>query len=245
MSTPPQGWGPQQQQQAGYGRQQQPPPPGYPYHQQGPPQPPAPPKKKRTGLVIGLVIAVVVLGVGGFFGKLYLDYTEDPGGGPGETPVAQCDISAALKSQAHVSSFRLAGKPDEDNAKGMWHSNCFWEQTKGKDGLDRRVLNIHVYDYSRMRDGEDGAKSEFAGNSTNPVPGDKAKGVEGLGDEAMFVAPGAKTDATEVDLVVRKGAVVYLIKYFGHDRGFFADSDFPVSDAEAVVRKAAEELIAR
>lgn len=219
------------------------PPQGFPPQswQQPPRQPP--PRKKRTGLVIGVIAAVVVLTVGGVFGKLYLDYTDQPGGGPGETPVAQCEISSELQARARVSSFRLAGAPA---GSGMKHSNCFWEQTAGKDGKDTRKLNIHVYDFRDVRrDAQQQAENSYEEHARHPLEGDKAKPVDGLGDEATFIAPGAKTDLTEVDLVVRKGEVVYLIKYSGHDKGFFTDSEFPASDAEEVARRTAEELIAR
>ena len=228
LSTPPQNWN---QPRPGY----QGPPPGYPYG------PPPPPKKKRTGLVVGIVVGVVALAVAGVFGKLYLDYTADPGGGPGETPVAQCKISESLQREAHTSSFRLAMPPD-DGASGLEHSLCAWEQTKGKDGKDKRVLSFHVYHY---RDFPEGAKSNYERTSKGLAAGDLAKPIDGLGDEAAFIAPDFKPDLSTVDLVVRKGEIVYLISYTGHNRGFFTDSEFPLSEGEAITRKTAEELVNR
>lgn len=210
------------------------------------PQPPQPPRKKRTGLVVGIVVAVVVLAIGGVFGSMYLEYTADVGGGPGDQPTEACAISDALKQQAKTSSFRLAITPD-DGKTGLKHSLCMWEQAKGKDGTNPRKLSIHVYDYRVFNKdkakNEDQAKSTYGSQTT--LSGDQAKPVEGLGDEAAFIKPSATSDKTHVGLVVRKGEIVYSIEYFGRDKGFFSDSEFPVPDAEAVVRKAADEMVAK
>jgi hypothetical protein len=243
----PQNWPQQPNQPQGYGMPPQQPPQQQPPQQQPYQQPyyqqQQPPKKKRTGLLVGIAVVAVLLVVGGVLGSMYLDYNEDVGGGPGDKPVAQCEISGELQRQARVSSFRIAGPPAE---RGYKQSNCFWEQTKGKDGKNPRTLNIMVYDSSEASNNDsrnlDQAKSNYASQTTQPAQGDQAKPTDGLGDEATFVIPGARTDLTEVDLVVRKGAVVYLIKYFGRDKGFFSDTEFPAAEAEAVVRKAAEEL---
>ncbi|MCP3802377.1 hypothetical protein NLX83_24210 [Allokutzneria sp. A3M-2-11 16] len=210
-----------------------------------PQQPPPPPRKKRTGLVVGVIAGVLVLVVAGVIGAFYLDYAEMPGGGPGGQPVAQCDISAELKQQAKVSSFRLAGEPPR--ARGMKHSNCFWEQTAGKDGKDTRKLQIHVYDFrgsNRLpeRDVEQ-ARNAYRSAATSPLGMDRQlAGAE----EATFVdATSLQTSMTEANLVARKGAVYYLIKYWGHDKGFFRDSPFPEEIAKDVVAKVAEELLAK
>ncbi|CAL9674263.1 hypothetical protein SUDANB95_07716 [Actinosynnema sp. ALI-1.44] len=252
----PQNW-PQQPQQPGYGPGR---PQGGPWPQGGPghghgPGPgfgapggygPQPPKKKRTGLVVGIIVGVVVLAIGGVVGSLYLEYTEDVGYGPGEQPTEACAISDSLKQQAKTSSFRLAIKPD-DGRSGLKHSLCMWEQAKGKDGKNPRKLSIHVYDYRVFN--KDKAKNEEQARSTfgsqTQLSGDQAKPTDGLGDEAMFIKPSATSDKTHVGLVVRKGEVVYSIEYFGRQKGMFQDTEFPVAEAEAVVRKAAEEMVAK
>ncbi|MEU4802048.1 hypothetical protein [Actinosynnema sp. NPDC023587] len=241
----PPGYGP-----PGHGAPQGPPgygpPPGAPGH--GPPGGYGPPpKKKRTGLVVGLAVGAVVLIVGGVFGKLYLDYSGEPGGGPGEQPIAGCELSAELRSAAHVSSFRLVQAPHEGE-KGLKQTHCAWEQTKGRDGRDPRVLSFLVYDFAKFSDKQDRNLEQAKGNYsgfTGYASGQQAKPVPDLGDEAILVAPSAKADLTEVNLVVRKGAVVWNIRYSGRDKGFFSDTGFPVEDAEAVVRKTGEELTRR
>jgi len=237
--------GPGQPGQPGYGPP--PGPPGYgPYPQPGA-HGPQPPGKKRTGLIVGLAVGAVVLVVGGVFGKLYLDYSDEPGGGPGEQPVAQCELSQELRAQAHVSSFRLVQAP-HDSEKGLKMTQCAWEQTKGKDGRNPRVLSFHVYDFSKFSDKQDRnleqAKNNYSGFNVYAW-GQQAKPIQGLGDEAIIVAPSAPADLTEANLLVRKGAVVWNIRYSGRDKGFFSDSEFPIGDAEAVVRKTAEELTKR
>ncbi|MFB9907668.1 hypothetical protein [Allokutzneria oryzae] len=198
-------------------------------------------------MVLGIAVAVVLLVVAGIFGKLYLDYIEQPGKGPGEQPVAQCNLSSGLRQLARVSSFRLAIPPA--TARTMKHSSCVWEQTAGKDGKDTRGLRIHVYDYrdanrTRVRNLEQ-AKGTYTSYAKSPVISDRGRPLEGTAEEATFVLPsGGKADLTEVDLVARKGEVVHLIAYFGHDKGLFSNSEFPTADAEDVVRKVAEELVA-
>lgn len=206
---------------------------------------PPPVRKKRTGLVVGIVVAVVVLLVAGVVGKLYLDYVDEPGGGPGGEPVAQCALSDSLKQQAHVSSFRLIQAPAEAE-KGMKQTHCAWEQTKGRDGRNPRTIHVLVYDYAKFSDKSDRNEEMAEGNYTSftsYASGSQAKQVDGLGDQAMVVIPSSSTDLTEVNLLVRKGAVVWNIRYFGRDKGFLSDSAFPVDDAEAVARRTAEELV--
>lgn len=219
----------------GYG-----PPPGY-----GQPPNFPQPRKKRTGLVVGIVIGVVVLVVGGVVGSMYLNYVDEPGGGPGADPIAQCELSADLKSQAHVSSFRLIQAPT-DAKKGMKQTHCAWEQTKGKDGRNPRRLSFLVYDFTTFSDKQDRNLDQAHDNYASFMSygtGDQAKTLD-LGDESMIFIPSSPTDLTEVKLLVRKGTVVWNISYMGHDKGFFTDTDFPIADAEAVALKAAEELIA-
>jgi uncharacterized protein YpmB len=246
-------------QPGGYG----PPPPGYQqpgYQQPGAQQPgmqqpgfvppggygpPRPPGKKRTGLVVGIVIGVIVLVVAGVVGSMYFNYIEEPGGGPGAQPIPECELSSELKSQAHVSSFRLIQAPT-DAEKGMKHSHCAWEQTKGKDGRNPRLLSFHVYDFTTFNAKKDRNVEQAHGNYlsfTSYANGEQAKPIDGLGDEAMIVLPNSAGDLTEVNLLVRKETVVWNIRYQGSDKGFFTDSPFPVADAEAVARKTAEELI--
>ncbi|MBB5806094.1 hypothetical protein F4560_005862 [Saccharothrix ecbatanensis] len=190
---------------------------------------------------------MVVLTAGGVLGSFYLSYTDEPGGGSGTDPVAECALSADLKSQAHVSSFRLLQAP-ADNDSGMKHSHCMWGQTKGKDGRNPRTLGFHVYDYAEFSEKNDrnieSAKGSYKG-FTSYAAGQQAKPIDGLGDEAMIVIPSDAGDLTEVNLLVRKGPVVWNIRYSGHDKGFFTDSPFPVVDAEDIARKTAEELIAK
>ncbi|QQQ75855.1 hypothetical protein IOD16_33115 [Saccharothrix sp. 6-C] len=235
-------------QQPGYG---QPPagphpPPGHPlpsHPQPGGYGPPPPPRKKRTGLVIGIVVGVVVLVVAGVVGSMYLEYVDEPGGGPGAEPIAQCELSAELRSQAHVSSFRLVQAPT-DAKKGMKQTHCAWEQTKGEDGRDPRRLSFLVYDFTTFSDKPDRnldqARDNYA-SFTSYATGEQAKAL-GVGDESMILIPSSPADLTEVNLLVRKGTVVWNIRYQGHDKGFLADSDFPVADAEAVALKVAEEV---
>ena len=207
---------------------------------------PQPPKKNRTGLVVGILAAVVVLVVGGVATTFLLDYYEQPGGGPGEQPIAECDLSPELKSQAHVSSFRLVEKPTHD--KGLKRWNCHWQQTEGKDGRNPRGLTFYIYDYNDFTDKSDqnvdraeGSYDDAAGFAN----GLQTKPVEGLGDEAMLIIEPTPRDSIDVKLIAREDAVVWSITYSGRDKGFISDSPMPLADAEAVVRKTAEELIAK
>ncbi|NUT45891.1 MAG: hypothetical protein HOV94_01035 [Saccharothrix sp.] len=240
------GFGPPQagpQHPAGYG-----PPPGFQQPPPGFPQPAGhgarPPGKKRTGLIVGVMIGIVVVVAAVVFGSMYLDYVDEPGGGPGAQPLPQCELSSELRSQAHVSSFRLIQAPT-DAEKGMKQTHCAWEQTAGKDGRDPRRLSFHVYDFTTFSDKPARNTEQAHGNYTgftSYANGEQAKPLD-LGDESMIVIPASPSDLTEVNLLVRKGTVVWNIRYQGRTKGFFGDSPFPVADAEAVAIKAAEELI--
>lgn len=257
---PQPGYGPPQPgpgQPGGYGQGQPggygPPPPGFgPQGPPGPQQPghgpygPQPPKKSRTGLVVGIVVAVFVLVLGGVATTFLLDYYEQPGGGPGEQPIAECDLSADLKSQAHVSSFRLVEKPAQD--KGLKRWNCHWQQTEGKDGRNPRSMAFYIYDYRDFTD-KSNQNVEHAESTYDDAAGFanglQTKPVEGLGDEAMLIIEPTPRDSIDVKLIARQDAVVWSITYSGRDKGFISDSPMPLADAEAVVRKTAEELIAK
>lgn len=234
----------------------QPPGPHNPGHQQpgpgyGPPgvpgpHGPQPPKKNRAGLVVGILVAVVVLVVGGVATTFLLDYFEQPGGGPGEQPIAECDLSAELKAQAHVSSFRLVEKPAQDQGLKRW--NCHWTQTEGKDGRDPRTLTFYIYDYDDFADKPDQNVEHAESNYDDAgkfAEGLQTKPVEGLGDEAMLIIEPTPRDSIDVKLIARKDTAVWSITYSGRDKGIISDSPMPLADAEAVVRKTAEELIAK
>ncbi|WP_367135011.1 hypothetical protein [Saccharothrix sp. HUAS TT1] len=246
---PPPGYPPQGPAQTGPGQQGQQVRQG-PQFQQGQPgyhpYGPQPPKKNRTGLVVGIVIAVVVLAVGGVGATFLLDYLDEPGGGPGEQPIAECDLSADLRSQAHVSSFRLIEKPPEGEGLKRW--NCQWNQTEGKDGRDPRNLSFYIYDFSRLH-ADPERNVEQAENSYDEFKsfanGLAGKPVDGLGDEAMLIIEPTPRDSIDVKLIAREDKVVWNITYSGRDNGFFGDSAMPLADAEAVVRKTAEELVAK
>jgi len=197
-----------------------------------------PPRSRRTTLIIGLVVGL--LGVGGWLGGLYLEYVEAKGiPYSGETLPAECEISAALKREALVSNPVLVQRPEEANRELVRHTQCFWKQTKGQDGFDKRILGIHVYRHTDFTDPQAAARATYEDLS---VAG--GAGVPGLGDAANS-AQRPNEGTTEVALVVRRGPLVYQVTYRGSYRGFFADRPVEVGLAEDITRKVVRELMAK
>ncbi|MFD1149475.1 hypothetical protein [Saccharothrix hoggarensis] len=69
--------------------------------------------------------------------------------------------------------------------------------------------------------------------------------MDGLGDEALIIIEPTPRDTLDVKVVVRKDDVVWNITYSGREKGVLGDSPMPPADAEAVVRRTAEELVAK
>lgn len=199
---------------------------------------PHPPRTKRSTVIIGLVVGL--LGAGGWLGGLYLEYVEAKGAPySGETLPAECGISAGLKREARVSNPALALGPKDNRRELVRHTHCFWKQTKGQDGFDKRLLGIHVYLHTDFADPVAAAR-----NTYDDLVAPDGVEVPGLG-EAANSGQQPNEGATEVALVVREGPAVYQVNYRGSYRGFFADRPIEVSLAEDITRKAVRELMAK
>ncbi|KAA2264629.1 hypothetical protein F0L68_05895 [Solihabitans fulvus] len=243
-APPPPGWGQQPQGQPPYGYPQQ-----QGQQQQGQPQPGQPPqygqpkRRSRTGLIVTLAIVVVVLlGAGGYFFYLYSAYSKAQGSAAsGQQPPPECKISEQTQAQAHTTNFFLKAKSKPDDL--VPSTTCSWEQTEGKDGTDRRVLAILVTDYRGFKeDAEKQAGKAYSGFADHPVSGETVKKVPGLGDEASYSLPPVP-GSQEVDLVIRKGSIVYKFEYIGENRGFFGNTPFPVDEGERITKLAAQDVL--
>jgi hypothetical protein len=198
----------------------------------------SPQRTKRATLVIGLVVAL--LGVCGWLGGLYLEYVEVKGiPYSGETLPAACQISDGLKHEAKVSNPVLVLEPDKTERELVRHTHCFWKQTKGQDGFDKRILGIHVYAHTDFTDPAAAARSTY-----EDLAAPDGHSVPGLGETAN-TGQRPNEGATEVVLVVRQGSNVYQVNYRGSYRGFFTDRPIEVSLAEDITRKVVRELMAK
>lgn len=186
------------------------------------------------GKLTCLLSAVVLLGALGLGGALHVAYTRPIGMPPtGETLPSHCSISDALKREARVSNPSLVQQPDPNRLELVRHTHCFWRQTVGADGIDRRILAIHLYDHGKRAE----AERTF---SEQRQPDERV--VTGLGDRAT-VADRIPDDNMQVTLVVLRDTRVYKVIYRGADRGFFFDRPFPVEEGERITRKVVEELL--
>ncbi|MEU0794584.1 hypothetical protein ABZ342_31375 [Amycolatopsis sp. NPDC005961] len=244
MQQPPPPYGPGQ---PGYGQQgppgypQQPgyPPPGYP--QQGYPGyggPVPPPKKKRTGLILGIAGAVVVLlGAGIPLGIFASDYFASTGAAPSSSPVpAECQVPAAVLEKAGFPSFALGG-PGTANVPGLKQVNCSW-----KPGSDENVrdatLSVRITGYS----GENAraqANQLFAPVGPEVPPTD----VKGVGDKAVLVRLVTKSAFSGSELHVLKGTTVVIVEVSGWDKGFFSNSPMPQQETDDAVKAVGTEIV--
>lgn len=245
MQQPPP-YGPGQPGQPGYGQQgpyppQQPgyPPPGYP--QQGYPgygAPMRPPKKKRTGLILGIVGAVVVLlGAGIPLGIFASDYFASTGAAPSSSPVpAECQVPAQALEKAGFPSFALGG-PGTANVPGLKQVNCSW-----KPGPDENVrdatLSVRITGYS----GENARDS--ANHLYEPIaPAVPPTGVKGVGDKAVLVRLVTKSAFSGSELHVLKGTTVVIVEVSGWDKGFFSNSPMPQQETDDAVKAVGTEIV--
>ncbi|MFJ7210308.1 hypothetical protein [Amycolatopsis sp. NPDC098790] len=242
---PPYGQG-----QPGYGQQgpypQQPgyPPPGYQpqgYPGYGPgygaPMPP-PPKKKRTGLILGIVGAVVVLlGAGIPLSIFASDYFASTGAAPSSSPVpAECQVSAQTLEKAGFPSFALGG-PGTANVPGLKQVNCSW-----KPGPDENVrdatLSVRLTAYS----GE-GAR-ESANHLYQPIaPAVPPTEVKGVGDKATLVRLVTQSAFSGSELHILKGTTVVIVEVSGWDKGFFSNSPMPQQETDDAVKAVGAEVV--
>ncbi|MEV6645614.1 hypothetical protein [Amycolatopsis sp. NPDC051371] len=246
MQQPP----PYGQGQPGYGQQgppgypQQPgyPPPGYPPQQGYPPPgyagPMRPPKKKRTGLILGIVGAVVVLlGAGIPLGIFASDYFASTGAAPSSSPVpAECQVPAAVLEKAGFPSFALGG-PGTANVPGLKQVNCSW-----KPGSDENVrdatLSVRITGYSG-ENARDSANHLYLPIAPEVPPTD----VKGIGDKAALVRLVTKSAFSGSELHVLKGTTVVIVEVSGWDKGFFSNSPMPQQETDDAVKAVGTEIV--
>ncbi|WP_410668594.1 hypothetical protein [Amycolatopsis sp. cmx-4-68] len=248
MQQPPQygqgqqGYPGHPQQQPGYPPpeypRQQPgyPPPGYPPPGYGPPMPP--PKKKRTGLILGIVGAVVVLlGAGIPLGIFAGDYFASTGAAPSSSPVpAECQVPAQTLEKAGFPSFALGG-PGTADAPGLKQVNCSW-----KPGPDENVrdatLSVRITGYSG-ENARDSANHLFQPVAPEVPPTD----VPGIGDKAVLVRLVTKSAFSGSELHVLKGTTVVIVEVSGWDKGFFSNSPMPQQETDDAVKAVGAEVV--
>lgn len=225
------GYGQHHPQQPGY-----PPPQGYPGYGYGTPMPP--PKKKRTGLILGIVGAVVVLLGVGIPGAIFAsDYFASTGAAPSSSPVpAECQVPAPTLEKAGFPSFALGG-PGTANVPGLKQVNCSW-----KPGTDENVrdatLSVRLTTYS----GE-GAR-ESANHLYQPIaPAVPPTEVKGVGDKALLVRLVTQSAFSGSELHILKGTTVVIVEVSGWDKGFFSNSPMPQQETDDAVKAVGTEVV--
>ncbi|UOZ09770.1 hypothetical protein [Amycolatopsis sp. WQ 127309] len=230
-------------QQPGYPPQQGYPPPGYPPHQGYPPPgyggPQQPPKKKKTGLIVGIVGAVVVLlGAGIPLGIFASEYYASTGADPVSSPVpAECQIPPQVLAKAGFPSF-VSGNPGAAaTVPGLKQIGCGF-----KPGPDENVrdatLNVRVVEYS----GE-GAAQQAKNNFMLYKPETPPIEVRGLGDKAALVRLITQSAFSGAELHVLKGTTVFTVEVTGWDKGFFSNSPIPQQEADDAVKAVGAEVV--
>ncbi|RSM36217.1 hypothetical protein DMA12_41130 [Amycolatopsis balhimycina DSM 5908] len=227
----------------GYPRQPGYPPPGYPQQGYPPPGyggPVGPPKKKRTGLILGIVGAVVVLvGAGIPLAIIAGDYFASTGAQPSSSPVpAECQVPAQVLEKAGFPSY--AGTSPVGTSSplpGLKQIGCGF-----KPGPDENVrdatMSVRIVEYS----GEDAlqqAKDNFMPTRPEVAPTE----VRGLGDKAALVHLVTKSAFSGAELHVLKGTNVVTVEVNGWDKGFFSNSPIPQQESDDAVKAVAAEVV--
>lgn len=227
---PPHGW-----------HQQPPPPPGWP--QPGYPQPgyPQPPKKNKAPLIVGIIAGVLVLGVAGTLGFLYLGANSDSGSPKrgGTMPEACANVPEAALAKARTTNGNPAMSRERKLANHT-QTSCAWDQTKGKDGSGLRNTDAYVVVGDAGREYEQRVSQSKQNNqgTINERP------LDGLGDEATAVLVDGRSAFLQVDIIVRKGETVVEVEHTGWDAGMFGNKRPDVAEFEAAARGIAEALLA-
>lgn len=225
-----------QQGPSGYPHQQGYPPPGYPPPGYGGPV--RPPKKKRTGLILGIAGAVVVLlGAGIPLGIFASDYFASTGAAPSSSPVpAECQVPAQTLEKAGFPSFALGG-PGTADLPGLKQVNCSW-----KPGADENVrdatLSVRITAYSG-ENARDSANHLYLPIAPEVPPTD----VKGVGDKAVLVRLVTKSAFSGSELHVMKGTTVVIVEVSGWDKGFFSNSPMPQQETDDAVKAVGTEIV--
>jgi hypothetical protein len=257
MQQPPQyGYGQGQQPPQGYPRQQpgypqqgypqgHPQQPGYPPQQGYPPPgyggPMPPPRKKKTGLILGIVGAVVVLlGAGIPLGIFASDYFASTGAAPVSSPVpSECQVPAQVLEKAGFPSFAGTNAGGAASVPGLKQIGCGF-----KPGPDENVrdatMNVRVVEYS----GE-GASQQAKNNFMPTKPEVAPTEVRGLGDKAALVRLITQSAFSGAELHVLKGTNVFTVEISGWDKGFFSNSPIPQQEADDAVKAIGAEIVKR
>jgi hypothetical protein len=230
---PPHGW-----------HQQPPPPPGWPQQQQQPQgwqSYPQPPKKNKAPLIVGIIVGVLVLGVAGTFGFLYLGANSDSGSPKrgGTMPGVCANVPEAALAKARTTNGNPAMSRERKLANHT-QTSCAWDQTKGKDGSGLRNTDAYVV----VGDAGQEYERRVSQSKQNNQGTINERPLDGLGDEATAVLVDGKSAFLQVDIIVRKGDTVVEVEHTGWDSGMFGNKRPDVTEFEAAARGLAEALLA-
>ncbi|MDQ3402604.1 MAG: hypothetical protein M3548_04315 [Actinomycetota bacterium] len=216
--------------------------PGYGY------PPPMPPKKTKAPLIVGIVAAVILLGLGVTATLLYLDAHED-GGRPasGDTLAEECDrVSTETRAMMRTTNPHSGYTPNAGDGKN--YVLCNWGQTEGVDGEGLRQLTLTMSEYT---DEPEKAEEDYAQTLTSrrsaaqkPEAGDKTvvHKIDDIGDEAFLVEQFTGSAFFAVDLVFREDGHVITVGYQGWDVGVFTNTAPDPKQFAGLVDKAAREI---
>jgi hypothetical protein len=246
---PPPGYG--QQPPQGYPQQPGQVPPGYPQQPGYPPQqgypppgyggPMQPPRKKKTGLILGIVGAVVVLlGAGIPLGIFASDYYASTGAAPVSSPVpSECQIPAQVLEKAGFPSFAGTNTGGAASVPGLKQIGCGFKAGPDENVRDA-TMNIRVVEYSGEGAAQQ-AKNGFMPTKPEVAPTE----VRGLGDKAALVRLITQSAFSGAELNVLKGTNVFTVEISGWDKGFFSNSPMPQQEVDDAVKAVGAEIVKR
>ncbi|GAB3874732.1 hypothetical protein ACFQ1S_11020 [Kibdelosporangium lantanae] len=187
---------------------------------------------RKILLVVVGALVVVALGLGVF---LYVNGHRDKGVAKSATAVpTECQVSQDALRQAHTTNpwhFSVPA-PDKD---GVRRIQCYWQQTKGEDGVDARYLGVNISHHPDAAS----ATNEFTTWSHD------AQRVPAIGDEAATRHNPDFDQMTDLEVVAHKGTTVVRVGLTAADQGFFSASPTPADKVQEMASAIARDVLSR
>lgn len=187
--------------------------------------------RKILLIAVGALV-VVALGLGVF---LYANGHEDKGVAKSSTPVpTECQVGQEALRQAHTTNpWHFSVAPTDRD--GVQRIQCYWQQTKGEDGINARYLGINISHHPDLT----AATNEYTTWTRN------AQTLPALGDQAASRQNPDFDHMTDLEVVAHKGTTVVRVGLTAADQGLFTASPTPVDEVQDMAAAIARDVLSR
>jgi hypothetical protein len=187
--------------------------------------------RKILLIVVGALVVVAL----GFGVVLYVNGHQDKGVSKSATPVpTECQVGQEALRQAHTTNPWHFSVAPPDNG-GVQRIQCYWQQTRGEDGIDSRYLGVNISRHPNPS----GATNEFTTWAHD------AQRLPALGDEAASRHNRDFDQMTDLEVVAHKGTTVVRVGLTAADQGLFAASPTSVDKVQDMATAIARDVLSR